>query len=114
MTSEEADEVARLTRPPDVVAYSDAVLEVATEWLGRLGADDLHAIPENRSHQDRDPAYRSPGYVEEIDTMRVQPIWSLLSGTCIGHCRGHLGEVDVLINMRRRGALNHDVRATHV
>ncbi|HEX6030196.1 MAG TPA: DinB family protein [Tepidiformaceae bacterium] len=114
MTPEEADEVARLTRPADVVAYSDAVLEAATGWLSRLAPDDFDAIPENRSHQDRDAAYRSPGYLEEADTMREQAIWRLLSGACVGHCRGHLGEVDVLLNMRRRGVLNHAGGATQL
>ena len=104
MSLAEADEMARAVTPADALAYSDAVLEETVAWLQSLSDDDLENVPETHAHQQRRTAYRSPGYVEEIEGMREQQYWRLLSGACVGHCRGHLGELELALQLKRLSA----------
>ena len=93
LTLAEADAVAHATNPADLLAYADAVLAENLPWLETLTEAALDQAPDNRAHLGRHPAYQSPGYRAEVDDMWDQPVWRLLAGACIGHCREHLGEV---------------------
>lgn len=104
MSLPDADEMARTVTPADALAYSDAVLDEAVAWLQSLSDEDLDHVPETHAHQQRRAAYRAPGYVKEIDGMRDQQYWRLLSGACIGHCRGHLGELELALQLKRASA----------
>lgn len=101
MSLAEADAIPRRVSPDDVRAYADAVFAEIAEWVPTLGDDALDRIPETRRHQSRSPHYTSAGYLEEADRMREQPFWRVFSGACIGHTRGHLGEVDALLELKR-------------
>lgn len=102
MPLSEADAVAKKTSVSDVLAYADAVMEEFTGWVGSLTDEELDHLPETHRHQERHPAYRGAAYVEEIEGMRKQRSWRLISGACLGHPMRHLGEVETLLGMRRR------------
>ena len=89
----EADTLARDVSAAETFAYADAVLEDARAWLRTVRDDDLERVPETHAHQSRRAEYRSRGYEEEVEGMHEQRYWRLLSGACVGHCRGHLGRL---------------------
>lgn len=101
MSLESADEIARRVTPEATLAYADAVFRDAVEWLGSLSEGALETVPETGGHHARHADYRVRAYVEEVDGMRAQAYWRLLSGACTGHWRGHLAEVDYFLQLRR-------------
>jgi hypothetical protein len=96
MPVEKAQTIARATRPEDVVAYASAVLASAAEFLPTLTPEQFDGIPPNRAHL-VDARYEVPAYMEEIDDMYAQPFWRVFAGACTGHCRGHLGELELAL-----------------
>jgi DinB family protein len=95
-TREEADEIAGGVAGADVLAYADAVHQTISGWLSTLRDDDLDAIPDMVAHQALYPEYQRPSFREEVDDMAGMPVWRFLLGPCIGHSRGHLGELEIL------------------
>ena len=93
---EEADRIARCVQPAEVLAYADVVLREILSWLATLTDDDLEYIPPARQHLAPYPEYQTAGHHAETDELLDLPIWRLLSGPCIGHVRGHLGELALL------------------
>jgi len=102
MSLDTAFELARATSPTDVLAYADAVLEDAGSLLATLSADAFDEVPANKAHL-ADPRYNQPGYLNEVADMYEQPYWRLFSGACSGHCRGHLGELELALSIMRGG-----------
>jgi hypothetical protein len=98
---EQANEIAHLVSRTDVLAYADTVHSIIQNWLSCLSDDELGTIPEMEAHMAAYLAYQLPGSREETDDLLGQPIWRLLSGPCIGHLRGHLGELDTLKQILR-------------
>ncbi|MEO8541298.1 MAG: hypothetical protein ABI577_16270, partial [bacterium] len=100
MGLDDAFAIAGATRPEDVVAYADAVLDAAREFLATFKPDDFDRLPPNRDHL-VDSRYNYPGYLDEVSDMYEQPFWRLFAGACTGHCRGHLGEIELGLAMLR-------------
>jgi hypothetical protein len=104
MSLEEADAVAHEVSSQDVLSYADAVLDEFVRWVGGLSEEELETVPETHRHQGRHAAYRGSAYVDETEGMRDQRVWRVLAGACTGHPMRHLGEVEVLLGLRRRSA----------
>ncbi len=100
---EEADRIARCVQPAEVLAYADVVLREILNWLATLTDDDLEYIPDARKHLAPYPEYQTAGHHAETGDLLDLPIWRLLSGPCIGHVRGHLGELALLKAQLRAG-----------
>jgi hypothetical protein len=103
ITLEEADLIARCVEPAEVLAYADVVLREILNWLTTLTEDDLEYIPDARKYLAPYPEYQTVGHHAETDDLLDLPIWRLLSGPCIGHVRGHLGELAFLKARLRAG-----------
>ena len=93
--------IARATEPVAVLAYADAVLDDARAFLATLRPDDFDRRPPNRAHL-ADERYHHPGYLAEIDDMYEQPFWRVFAGACTGHCRAHIGELELALALIRR------------
>ncbi|MEO8538815.1 MAG: DinB family protein, partial [bacterium] len=63
MGLDDAFAIARATRPEDVIAYADAVLDAAREFLATFKPDDFDRLPPNRDHL-VDSRYNYPGYLD--------------------------------------------------
>lgn len=100
MPVESAHEVAAATRPEDVLAYAGAMLDEARTWLADFPAGQFDDVPANRAHLE-DRRYEAAGYRAEIEGMYEQPYWRLFAGACTGHCRGHLGELELALAVIR-------------
>jgi hypothetical protein len=100
---QEADRIAHCVQPAETLAYADVVLREILNWLAMLTDDDLEYIPDARKHLASYPEYQTVGHHAETDDLLDLPIWRLLSGPCIGHVRGHLGELALLKAQLRAG-----------
>jgi hypothetical protein len=102
----EADAIAAAVAREDVIAYADAVLETVRDWLSTLGDDDLDATPDVVTHHEHVPfaAYRRPEVRREVAGMAGSPVWALVYSPGIEHYRDHLGELDLIKQILRRGA----------
>ncbi len=97
LTLDEADAVARSVTRADVLGYHDAVHARIVAWVATLADDDLDATPESAAHQAAIPAYQHPAYAEEAGGT----VLTYLVGPCFGHLRGHLGELETLLQAMR-------------
>lgn len=97
-----AHEIARAARPEDVLAYADAVLVEAAEMLAGFTPARFDELPPNREDF-RDDRYSAPGYIADLDGMFEQPYWRVFAGACTGHCRGHIGELELALAVIRAG-----------
>ncbi len=104
MLPDEADAVAAATTPTDVLAYADEVLVAGTGWVSSLSDADLDVVSNDRAHIQTRMAYRLDAYLKEIEDMFSQPRWRVLAGACSGHCRMHLGELELMKRALRGGA----------
>lgn len=100
MDMDTAFDVARATRPDDVLAYADAVLDDARGYLATFSVEEFDAIPPNRAHL-ADVRYQQEGYLQDVEDMYEQPFWRLFAGACTGHCRGHIGELELSLALIR-------------
>lgn len=101
MSLEEADAVARSVTRADVCAYADAVYDETRAWLDSLDDDDLDAIPNFAAHHRAHPIFQRPDVQAEIADLMGAPVWRYLTGPCVGHWRGHFGEIAVLKQVMR-------------
>ncbi len=101
MTPDEADTVARSVSRADVCAYADAVHDEVLAWLDTLDDNDLDAIPDFAAHHTAYPIYQRPELRAEIADLIGAPAWRYLTGPCIGHWRGHFGELEILTQVMR-------------
>lgn len=103
LTLEQADTLARGLARSDLKAYANAVHQVIIAWLGTISDDDLDQVPDIITHLAPYPVYREPALRETGPWLFEGPsVGELLSRSCIGHNRGHFGEMDVLIQQLRR------------
>jgi hypothetical protein len=91
----EADIIARHVKQNEVLEYSDLVTTEIISWLHTLSNNNLDQIPDATAHLSVFSEYQTQGYKSDTDHLIGKPIWRLLSGTCISHVRGHLGELDL-------------------
>jgi hypothetical protein len=94
----EADRVAELCSGDEVVAYQRQVHGEALQWLSTLQDDDLDRVPDLEPNSRRLPEHLlTPGYLEEVADMKGWTIARFFSSPAIGHARGHLGELDLML-----------------
>ena len=99
----QADSLAQGLARSDLKAYADAVHQVIIAWLGTISDDDLDQVPDVVAHLAPYPVYQERALRETGPWLFEGPsVCELLSRACIGHNRGHFGEVDVLIQQLRR------------
>jgi hypothetical protein len=95
ITVAEADGVSRICRLSDTLNYANAVHQEIVSWLRGLSDSELERVPDSTGHLAAYPEYDTPGYHEETDSLRQEPIWAQLMRPCIGHVHRHLGELEL-------------------
>lgn len=104
-TQEQADAVARAANATEVLAYADEVHAALLAWLDNLSDDDLARVPDLAVNARRYPAERiTEDYLVEIADQMEWNLARFLASPCIGHARGHFGELDVQIALLRAHA----------
>lgn len=101
MDLDTATAIALVAEPAHVLAYADAVLEEARTYLASFKAEGFDQLPPNRAHL-ADSRYNHAGYRAEVADMYEQPFWRVFAGACTGHCRGHIGEMELALALVRR------------
>ena len=99
----DADYVARSIHRADVLEYADGVHREISTWLNELNESALDILPNISQHLSAYPEYHTPGYVAECSSLYDQPIWSQLMKPCIGHIHRHLGELEIVKDIMRKG-----------
>jgi hypothetical protein len=100
---DEADEVARSTKLPDILDYADEVQERIMLWLQGLSQSDLDHVPDVARNLAKHLEYQTPGYLREVEHLFARPAWDHLMRPCIGHVHRHLGELEILRAVIRSG-----------
>ena len=98
MDANAAAGVAEKTTPNDVAGYALAVAERARSFLRFIAADALDVVPPEEPYASYDP---TPGYVEQVAQFKGWPAWRFLASPATGHCRGHLGELELIKQLLR-------------
>jgi hypothetical protein len=103
ITLEESDEIAHTVQRADALAYADEVHQAMLAWLAEISEADLDQVPDARGRLAAFPEYQTPGYLEEVGNLFDMPVWGLLMRPCMGHAHRHLGELETLKDMLRKG-----------
>ena len=94
VTLEMAREVAATVSREDVVEYVGELQKNVTSWLDNLSEHELDAVPDLESNYRSNGKYlRTPRLEAWIKEDAGTPAWQLLTGTCVGHIRYHVGEI---------------------
>ena len=110
---EEAATAATRFDLPDLLRYADAVHEDTVAWLGSVDEAILDRIPDVAAHDAAHPEYQTPGFRAEMDSGPEHddaigrkgglPVWVFLASVSITHLHRHLGELDLVKGLLRRG-----------
>ncbi len=100
----EADALAALVVPDEIVAYADASRSVTNQWLKTITDADLEAENRMIDRLGTHPAYNYPASLEAITWTAGRPVWAILSISCFAHCWGHLEEIALLAVAGRAAA----------
>jgi hypothetical protein len=102
ITLQEADAIALAVAPAVLLEYADAVHSEIGLWLDSLSDADLDERPDIGAHALRYPSERITGeYLAELSDMADWNIARCLASPCIGHVRGHFGEIDLLLALMK-------------
>lgn len=99
----EADDIAQSIQRADVVEYADKVHQEISRWLAELDESNLDMLPDYSQHLSAYPEYHTPGYLELVRDTFDKPIWYKLRGPCIGHSYRHLGGLEIVKDIMRKG-----------
>ncbi|MDQ1688448.1 MAG: hypothetical protein QOK42_1423 [Frankiaceae bacterium] len=103
LSEQQATEAASQVHSDVLVAYSDAVFAIASEWVATLSPEDLDApVPDFLGRQSARPAYATDGALEEVQGLVDVPVGILLARPTMSHLLMHTGEVDLIIQVARR------------
>ena len=101
--------------------YADAVTRDLVAWLKTQDESMFDSIPDARAHYSRFPEYQTPGFLAEMDSGPEHddavgrkgglPAWVYLTSVAVTHLHRHLGEVDLVKDVLRRGAAGGAARA---
>jgi len=100
---DEADEIARSVRRNDVFEYGDAVHQEISAWLETIDESDLDQAKDTRQRLSSFPEYQTDTFLDEVSNLIDQPAWTLLMRPCIGHIHRHLGELEIVKDIMRKG-----------
>lgn len=98
---EEADAVASVVVPDEVLAYADALRSQTSQWLRAAPEDELDAPAHLMDRMRASPAYNKPAILEATAPFEGQPAWSVLAFACFAHGWAHLEEIRVLTGAGR-------------
>jgi hypothetical protein len=98
---------------PELLAYADAVQGDTLAWLRTVDEAILDDIPDVAAHDEPHPEYQTRGFRAEMDSGPEHddavgrkgglPVWVFLTSVSITHLHRHLGELDLLKDLLRRG-----------
>jgi hypothetical protein len=92
----EADELAALVIPEEVVEYADASRASTSRWLKSITDDVLEAECKVIENVTNHPAYNYPANLDAIAWTAGRPVWAVMSIACFAHTWGHLEEMALL------------------
>lgn len=101
LTRAQADTLAKGLTRADVGAYADAVTAEVVAWVGTVTEEDLDTIPDLPAILDAATGFTAKGLTnpevrkEILENYEGAPLWGYLAGACIGHCRGHLAQLEL-------------------
>ena len=93
---EQADELAGMVVPGEVVEYADASRSSTNQWLKTITDEVLEAENRMIAHTTKHAAYNYPAGLEAIAWTAGRPVWAVLSIACFAHTWGHLEEMALL------------------
>jgi hypothetical protein len=93
---EQADELAALVVPDEVVEYADASRASTNQWLKSITDDALVAECKVIENVTNHPAYNYPANLKSIAWTAGRPVWAVMSIACFAHTWGHLEEMALL------------------
>ena len=98
----QADALARALKPDELRAYATDVHTTMLTWLDTLSESDLDIVPDLASNARSIPAERiTEDYLAEIADQMTWNVARFLASPCIGHLRGHFGELEVHLALLR-------------
>ena len=101
-TGAQALALARTLTPDDLRAYAADVHAALLAWLDTLTDGDLDGVPDLARNTTTYPAERlTADYLAEVDDMTGWNVARFLASPCIGHLRGHFGELEVHLTLLR-------------
>ncbi len=101
-TAAEAAALAQVLTPDDLRAYAADVRAALLAWLEKLADDDLDDTPNLTANTSHYPTERlTPEYLAEVQDMAGWNVARFLASPCIGHLRGHFGELEVHLALLR-------------
>jgi hypothetical protein len=102
----EADELAALVVPAEIVEYADASRSSTNQWLKTITDADLEAENKVIERATNHASYNYPAALEALAWTAGRPVWVVLSIACFAHCWGHLEEIALLSVASRAAALH--------
>jgi hypothetical protein len=102
-TYEEADELAQLVVPEQVLEYADAVRASVSAWLKQTSDEVLNQPNAFIAHAAATPAYSNPAFASEIAWMEGRPVWAILAIAVFAHSWAHLAEMETVRTILRTG-----------
>jgi hypothetical protein len=100
----QADEMAALVVPDEVVEYADASRASTNQWLKSITDDVLEAECKVIENVTNHAAYNYPANLEAIAWTAGRPVWAVMSIACFAHTWGHLEEMALLAVAARASA----------
>jgi len=92
----QADELAALVAPDEVVEYADASRTSTNHWLKSITDEALEAESKVIEHVTNHSAYNYPANLKAIAWTAGRPVWAVMSIACFAHTWGHLEEMALL------------------
>jgi len=92
----EADELAAVVVPEELVEYADASRASTNQWLKGITDEVLEAECKVIENVTKHPAYNYPANLEAIAWTSRRPVWAVMSIACFAHTWGHLEEMALL------------------
>ncbi len=100
----QADELAALVVPEELVEYADASRASTNQWLKSITDEVLEAECKVIENVTNHPAYNYPASLEAIAWTVGRPVWAVMSIACFAHTWGHLEEMALLAVASRASA----------
>jgi len=100
----QADEMAALVVPDEVVEYADASRASTNQWLKSITDDVLEAECKVIENVTNHAAYNYSANLEAIAWTAGRPVWAVISIACFAHTWGHLEELALLAVAARASA----------
>jgi hypothetical protein len=104
---EQADELAGLVVPEEVVDYADASRSSTNQWLKTIADEVLEAESKMIEHSNNHASYSYPAALEAIAWTGGRPVWAVLSIACVAHTWAHLEEMALLAVAGRASTAAH-------